>query len=139
MELKIGEQMYRSGKLDAFQQLHVARRLAPFLGRLAGTDGRDAERDVLAIIGDIAGAVATVSDEDVEYILNVCLEVTERRQPGGSWAPLRRNGVTMFGDVSLPAMLSIASEVIRENLADFFSDPALAGLREKANALMSRG
>ena len=139
MELKIGEQMYRSGRLSAFQQLHIARRMAPFLGRLAAMDGRDAGKDSAAIVADIAGAVATLNDEDVEYILNVCLEVTERRQPGGSWAPLRRKGATMFGDVSLPAMLSIASEVIRENLADFFSDPALEGLKENANALMSRG
>ncbi|MCL1939535.1 MAG: hypothetical protein FWG04_02605 [Desulfovibrionaceae bacterium] len=145
MEFTIANTVYRAGKLDAFKQLHIVRRLTPCIGPLVSLAAIDSEKfkvekdaagKIIKIDGDfnqvadpLVKAITALSDEDVEYVLNVCLEVTERKQSGGKWAPLRVNGVTMFDGLALPAMLQIAYHVILENLTDFFSGlPSLSGL-----------
>jgi len=145
MEFTIGKDVYRAGKLDAFKQLHIARRLTPCIGPLVQLAAIDPEKfkvekdaagtvtkidgDFNQVVGPLANAITALSDEDVEYVLNACLEVTERKQSGGKWAPLRVNDVTMFDGLTLPAMLQIAYHVILENIADFFSGlPSLSGL-----------
>lgn len=141
MEFTIGSVVYQTRKLDAFKQLHIVRRLTPCLGALASlADNKarlthDADGKVTGVDGDIgevmrplADAITSLKDEDVEYILNACLEAVERRQ-GSGWAKMRVNGVTMFEGLTLPAMLAIAYHVIRDNLTDFFGDlPSLSGL-----------
>lgn len=142
MEFTIGKDVYRAGKMDAFTQLHVVRRLTPCVGKLAGLAGgkvklkygpdgkvEDIDGDLDSVLGPLAGAISALSDEDVEYVLNACLEVTERKQNGGGWAALRVRGQTMFDNLTLPVLLQIAYHVIRENLTDFFGDlPSLSGL-----------
>lgn len=133
MELTINGHVYRTNTLNAFAQLHIVRRLTPSLGKLAaiarGTvtlrrdaDGRvvDLEGDPARVLGPLAEAVTALSDEDVEYICNACLAVTERKNAGGTWAFVRVNGVTMFDGLTLPEMLQIVAQVVRENLTDFF-------------------
>lgn len=146
MEFSIGKQAYRTGKLDAFTQLHIVRRLTPCLGKLAalagtgvklkyGEDGKveDMDGDLDAVLTPLANALTAMSDADVEYVLNACLEVTERRQAGGAWAALRVKGVTMFDGLTLPVLLQIAYHVVRENLTDFFGElPSLSGLGDQA-------
>ena len=145
MEFTIGKDVYRSGKLNAFSQLHIARRLTPCMGQLAALASLDPERiqfikdgagklidikgDINLVITPLTNAITALSDEDVEYVLNACLEVTERKQTGNKWAPLRVNNVTMFDGLNLPALIQIAYHVILENLADFISGlPSLSGL-----------
>ena len=142
MEYTIGKNIYRSGKLNAFRQLHIVRRLTPCLGKLAALAGsgvkikRDAagkvvdlEGDIDQVIGPLTTAVAAMKDDDVEYILNACLEVTERKQAGGRFVPIRSGSATMFDDLSLPAMIQIAYHVIKGNLQDFFAElPSLSAL-----------
>lgn len=150
MEFTIGENVYRAGKLDAFKQLHIVRRLTPCLGGLASLAGSkaklkydengkvvDVDGDMAEVMEPLISAVTSLKDEDVEYILNACLEAAERKQTGGKWSPVRSNGVTMFGGIALPSMLAIAYHVIRENLTDFFKDlPLASGRRDKLEAFM---
>jgi len=132
-ELTIAGVAYRTGKLSAFQQMHIVRRITPCLGRLADAAGRE------PLMSDIVAAIEPLKDEDVEYICNACLSVTERRQTGGGWAPLRVKEQTMY-DLSLPVMLQIAWAVIRENLSDFFSElPSGFSLEEMTAKLRSPG
>lgn len=142
MDFTIHKTVYRSGKLDAFTQLHIVRRLTPCIGKLAGLVGSgvkvmfDAEGNITGVDGDmdavimpLAAAITTLADEDVEYILNACLAVTERKQPGGAWARLRVGDTTMFDGMTLPVLIQIAYYVIMENLEDFFGElPSLSGL-----------
>ncbi len=153
MEVFIGQEYYRVGKLNAFKQLHIVRRLSPCLGKLAGLANmagshiklkKDAEGKVVDFEGDIAviltpltEAISALKDEDTEYILNACLEVTERKQAGNNWVPVRVNKTTMFSDISLPVMLQIAYYVIRENLTDFFS--ALPPMPDIQGFMKSKG
>lgn len=142
MDFTINKVVYRSGKLSAFTQLHIVRRLTPCIGKLAGLVGSEAkvvfdaegniagfDGDMDAVIMPLADAITTLADEDVEYILNACLAVTERKQPGGAWARLRVGDASMFDGLTLPVMLQIAWHVITENLTDFFGElPSLSGL-----------
>lgn len=144
MEFTINKTVYRSGKLTAFTQLHIVRRLTPCMGKLVGLVGtgvkityddtgkvKDFDGDVEAAIMPLANAFTALADEDVEYILNACLAVTERKQPGGSWARLRVGDATMFDGLTLPMLVQIAYYVVRENLEDFFGEsPSLSGLQD---------
>ncbi|KAF5035737.1 hypothetical protein DSECCO2_582450 [anaerobic digester metagenome] len=128
MEFAIKDVRYRASVMDAFTQLHVVRRLAPVLGTMAPLVGKDAERDQDVLLKGLADCVAGLKDEDVEYILNACLDAAERRNQGGGWAPVRKDGATMF-PVGAAALLLIAFHVIRHNLSGFFADlPSLSGL-----------
>ncbi|SBV95505.1 conserved hypothetical protein [uncultured delta proteobacterium] len=142
MEFTIKNNVYRTCPLDAFNQLHIARRLTPCLGPLAGLASADIELikdekgkvidfkgDLGEIMTPLSNALSSLKDEDVEYILNACLAVTERKQAGNTWARLRVGNATMFDGITLPVMLQIAYHVIAENLTDFFDDlPSLSGL-----------
>ena len=134
MEVTIGKHNYRTGRLSAFQQLHIARRLTPCLGKLATLSGadvalvrdeagnvKDFSGDFSVVIGPVTEAVTALTDADVEYICNACLDVVERKQSGGGWAPVRGNGTTMY-ELHLAEILQLASVVVREHLSDFFSD-----------------
>ena len=96
MQFTIKDKTFDSGRLNAFQQLHVVRRLAPV------TEGE-------------------LPDADVDYILNACLDVTQIRQDTGGFARLRVNGVIMF-PLDLTMLLGIAAHVLKDNLSGFFAD-----------------
>lgn len=142
-EFKIGNDLYRAGSLNAIKQFHCMRKLSPCLGKLTNIAGADVELvtddegniidfkgDIDGVISPFTSALAAMSDEDAEYIFNCCLEVTERKQQGGAWAPLRVKDVTMFDGLSLPALLQIAYHVLKEDITAFFKDlPSLSGLR----------
>ena len=142
MELKLNSQVYYTGKLSAFAQLHLSRRLAPFVGGLVALSGSDLkltknaagawdfEGDMEQALTPFLEGIANMKDEDVEYIVNACLDVAHRKNTGGTTgqAPVRQNGVMMF-EIPLHLMLWITYHTIRENMTDFFTElPSLPGL-----------
>lgn len=122
MDFEINDQQYRSGKLNARQQFHVARRLAPVLGGLAGAV-QGGDKDFGKLLQPITEAIAGISDADSDYILDTCLSVVKRQQ-GTAWAAVFVNGAQMFDDIDLGALLQIAAKVIQENLGGFFQGSA---------------
>lgn len=114
MEFTINGSDYRSGKLDAKKQFHLARRLGPVLAKLPGVP----ESEIFAAVAE---EIADMSDEQCDYILDTCMAVVKRQQ-GDAWAPVfnARAGVMQFDDIDMSAMLTIARYVIEENLASFF-------------------
>lgn len=133
MEFPIGGNTYRAGKLDAFKQFHISRRLAPVLGGLAAT-AEGGQAGFAAFLVPITEAVAQMSDADCDYILQACLGVVQRQQ-GTAWAPVFNAGnkALMFDDIDLGAMMQIAVKVIEENLGGFFRGGAEA-LKSKTTA-----
>jgi hypothetical protein len=151
IEFTVGEHRYRSRKLNARQQFHVARRLGPLFGQLLTlgpalaqateprTNGEDTSDTATArAAGDALEAftlaLARVPDADCDYVLDRCMEATQRLQGGNgsgvAWADVwnQRANRLMFDDIDLPAMMQIASEVLRDNLSGFFSmQPPPAG------------
>lgn len=129
MEVEIGGNKYKTGKLDSFQQLHVARRLGPVLVTLSeGADklGEPPEgatftfTDVLvASAVPFAQALAKMSDADLDYVVKTCLQVCLRAS-NGAWAKVWTPSGMMFSDIDMQVMLSLTLEVVGENIGGFF-------------------
>jgi hypothetical protein len=130
MELDIDAKKYRTGRLTAFQQFHIARKLAPALFALGKAAMKDEGQlssmkdfDVLLAFGPLVEVISKMSEADTEYVLNVCLS-TCQRQEGNAWAAVYTIGQRlMFEDIGLQAMLQLTVAVIRENLGNFFPAP----------------
>ncbi len=128
MEFSHNGNTYKAGTIPAMQQFHVARRLAPALEKLLKIDGQklDAaklasgvfEGDLSPVLGPVLEAVSCLPDEDVEYVINTCLNAVDMQQSGGAWAPVRHAGVLMF-PLDMPAMLVLTYHAIRANMAGF--------------------
>ncbi|MFQ8889033.1 MAG: phage tail assembly chaperone [Bilophila wadsworthia] len=116
MQFTIKDKTFDSGRLNAFQQLHVVRRLAPVTERLVALAGSAGDPE--AFLGPLARTVGELPDADVDYILNACLDVTQIRQDTGGFARLRVNGVVMF-PLDLTMLLGIAAHVLKDNLSGF--------------------
>lgn len=151
LEFEVGGHAYRAARLDAFQQIHVARRLAPVLGSVAaglapivreliGALGQAGDNrsgvvigllasraeQILACLPTLGDALGRINDEDAEYILKTCLGVVQRKVEGG-WnrVTAQNNGSIMpdFDDINGVVALLIARKVVEANLGNFM--PAL--------------
>lgn len=130
-EFQVGTLTLRSKTIPARKQFHVVRRLAPLLahlGDLAGlaSDTRD-EAAVLKAAGTFGQALAELTDEAADYVLDAALAAAEVQQSDGGWAALRANGATMF-PLDMPGELSVAFHVLRANLAGFIDALSATGL-----------
>lgn len=133
---EIAGHKYAIGKLDAFEQLHVARRLAPMLSELMSafisapalftgkTEGEDESKALMEVLelatGPLADAFSKMSNVDVDYIVHACLSVCERKQAKGYAKVYIPRGGLMFQDIQLDTLLGLTWYVIQENLAGFF-------------------
>jgi len=134
VEFTIGDVNYRTRhKMDARQQFHVARRIAPLISQIAAVGpalavalSANNPQAMEALAEPIAKALASMSDEECDYVLDRCLALVQR-QSGGNGASLwtdvwnARAGRMQFDDIQLPEMIQIATEVLRENLMGFFN------------------
>lgn len=139
--IPIGGRDYVVGQLNALDQLHLTRKLAPLvpeiapvMSKLMGSDmakliavsdkGQDlAEEDmngfaeVIKAAKPLTEALSQLSEEDTNYILFKCLSVCSR-----DGAAVCRNGVFMFDDITLYQMIALAVAVVRLNLGDFIQE-----------------
>lgn len=132
-EFDLGGQKYKTARLTAMQQFHVARRLAPVITSLSEVDfsalrdpqeGGEGSGRALRLMKPIADALHNLSDQDSEYVINVCMGVVYRGQPaatGTVWAAAwsKAAGKPMFEDIDLTVMLQLTVRVLMENLSGF--------------------
>ena len=132
MSRNVPEGYVIAGALDAFTQLHVARKLSPAIPLLEGVlADRNADKDgtVLVVL-----ALAQLSDADTEYVMRKCLSVVVRQSPDAKPAKLlAADGTLMFQDTPMAVLLELTVAVIDEALGDFFRT-ALAPLKPAAGA-----
>lgn len=134
IEFEIGAHAYKGGGMTPLVQFHITRRLAPFMGAMAKVRGTNQVRDtgndedgkqepqplMAEAIQPIMDAVASMRDEDAEYVLFSCLATVKRKQ-NDSWAALTTsNKQLMFQDVDMSTMLQIAVKVLISDLGPFF-------------------
>jgi len=129
-QFEINGQTYRAGKMDAFKQFHVSRRIAPIIPtlipvflRLANDGSIVKNLDALAeVLGPFADGIAAMSDESSEFVIGTCLSVVQR-QNGSLWAPVwnSQQKVCMFDDLDLGAMIQIVLRVLQDNLGPFMA------------------
>lgn len=135
--------LYRTGRLNGKQQLHLATKLLPLVagaGPLmqtvlkvletsgiaeveggAATDTPPSIEDLLRDAGPFCQALAGMDEKDVDAIVDSCLAVVHCKRPDSAvWAPVMpQKGMLMFQDMEMTTMLQLCFEVIRENLLNF--------------------
>lgn len=122
-EFAIGGHSYRAGRMDAFKQLAVARRLGPFVKAFYHAIAASNGGNPIEAYQPILDAIGGMSDADAEFVLNACLATVSRQQPGGAWAPiLPAPGQIMFEDITPSVMLDLTGRVLEAHrIGDFFS------------------
>lgn len=118
------------GKLNAMQQLHLVRRIAPIAtslieavgtGNLKQATERTEEENAAALaamVGPLSEAAAALPEADVDWIMGTCLGVVERDM-GANFAPVAIRGTIMQEDLPLPVLLQLVAAVVKENLGTF--------------------
>jgi hypothetical protein len=135
MDLKVGAHDYRTGRLDAFQQFHVSRRIAPLYAVMGNVITRlarmpDAQDEVatldrfMDVVPAAAEMLAKMSDEDCNYVLYTCLSVCSRKEAAGvghaAYQPLLAAERTLqYSDLTMDDMLRLAIAVCQENMSGF--------------------
>jgi hypothetical protein len=137
-QFEVGGHLYESRKMPAMKQLHVGKRLIPLLNEMTimSQDPEniailaDVQRNpaqILRHMAPIMTLLSKISDDDIDYVIDACMSVTQRQNAEGNgwvaaWAPSPipgSIGSPMFVDIEMPQMVAIAFNVIRDNLANF--------------------
>ncbi|MGM1003054.1 hypothetical protein GPS59_12810 [Acinetobacter haemolyticus] len=137
---------YSIGRLNAVDQFHVSRKIAPIVPKLMPIIAEVAKGDLAKAIESIEGdesgdlsdlqpladalsplmdAIAQMPEDDVNYIIFKCLSVSKR---GG--AAVCRNNTIMFDDIDMTQLLPLVIATIRINLGNF-----IQGLLMKASSM----
>lgn len=110
---------YRVGKLNAREQFHIVRRLAPVFGELVPALQGGSQFDAIPAM---TRAIAGLSDEDADYCLFGLLKVVTRKQGQGmGYAPVSTGNAIMYDDVDMVGMLQLAWQSLQHNMAGFFT------------------
>lgn len=128
-EIDLAGNRYSLGRLNAMQQFHVSRRIAPIVPTLipvflrVRASGKPLTEDLegLAVaLQPLADGLAALRDEDAEYVFGACLGVVQRKQATG-WARVWSGKETMFEDMDLSVTLPLVVQVITANLGPFIN------------------
>lgn len=122
-ETTINGHQYRIGRLNTFQQLHLSLKISkPLIAAVPAWAAMGEESlqggDVVKLLVPVADELANMSDQNVEYIMNVALSAVQRKQ-GDTWSDVWTNGTTMFSDMTLDVCLRLVFEVAKDNLGPF--------------------
>jgi hypothetical protein len=128
----IGGHKYQIGQLNAMQQFHVSRRIAPLLATMGISfatilQHRSIDVDqLMPVLGPVSQVLSTMSDEQTDYIFATCLGVVKRAEkgPGGKdmWAPVSTGAALQYEDIKMQHMIAIVVAVLQVNLEDFFKE-----------------
>jgi hypothetical protein len=124
MELEVSGHIYQTRKMTPMTQFHVMRRIAPVIFALGESASDElltqlAGSDLLKALEPVSNILATMPDNEVEYVLNTCLDHVDRKQQTG-WAKIQAaGGAMMFSDIELSDMLKLSAAVVQDNLGNF--------------------
>lgn len=136
-EFQIGDRKFKCGKLDAFRQFHIVRRIGPLLSDLfpalagiAKTQKKleqlsedDKFQEIAEAIGPIMEGFAKLSDADSEYVLYRLLSAVEVQQPefNNAWAKVATDTQLVMQNLELPVLLQAAGRSLMFNMSGFFA------------------
>ena len=147
--IPIGGHDYTIGRLNALDQLHVSRKIAPIVPNIMPILTEVAKGDLEKVIASIetdenaelAGleplakalepfmeAIAKMPEEDVNYVIYKCLSVVKR-----NGSVVCRGESIMFDDLDMNHLLPLTVAVIRTNLGNF-----IQGLLTKASSIQAQ-
>lgn len=133
-DFDLGNRKFKLNKINAFEQFHIARRIAPILSDLLPllkdikksvlTSDTANESDKLDEVAKMAGPVmnglSKLSDEDANRVLFGLLSSVEMQQSTGNWLRVASSTMVMVQDLELPNLLQIAGRAFVYNLSGFF-------------------
>jgi hypothetical protein len=126
-EFQIKDISFKTRPMDLFKQIQVLRRIGPFVPDMIITY-RAMEKgatpiDAAIVMGpDILKVFSAMKDEDVQYIVQNCLEIVQFNKGGEIWNPLMTSGRLNSLDVDLFLTGQIVWKVLEDNLRPFFLD-----------------
>ena len=147
--IPIGGHDYTIGRLNALDQLHVSRKIAPIVPNIMPILTEVAKGDLEKVIesieadenAELAGleplakalepfmeAIAKMPEDDVNYVIYKCLSVVKR-----NGAVVCRGESIMFDDLDMNHLLPLTVAVIRTNLGNF-----IQGLLTKASSIQAQ-
>lgn len=147
--IPIGGHDYTIGRLNALDQLHVSRKIAPIIPNIMPILTEVAKGDLEKVIesieadenAELAGleplakalepfmeAIAKIPEEDVNYVIYKCLSVVKR-----NGSVVCRGESIMFDDLDMNHLLPLTVAVIRTNLGNF-----IQGLLTKASSIQAQ-
>lgn len=130
---ELGGIKFQLGKLDAFKQFHVVRRVGPLLSEIVTAakdigsvkiDGMTEEQKLdhfSKLAAPFMNGLSKLSDADSDYVLLRLLSVVEVNQEKfGTWAKVAVDDRIMI-ELELPVMLGCAGRALMYNLSGFFA------------------
>lgn len=147
--IPIGGHDYAIGRLNALDQLHVSRKIAPIVPNIMPILTEVAKGDLEKVIESIEAdenaelggleplakalepfmeAIAKMPEDDVNYVIYKCLSVVKR-----NGAVVCRGESIMFDDLDMNHLLPLTVAVIRTNLGNF-----IQGLLTKASSIQAQ-
>ena len=147
--IPIGGHDYTIGRLNALDQLHVSRKIAPIVPNIMPILTEVAKGDLEKVIESIEAdenaelggleplakalepfmeAIAKMPEDDVNYVIYKCLSVVKR-----NGAVVCRGESIMFDDLDMNHLLPLTIAVIRTNLGNF-----IQGLLTKASSIQAQ-
>ncbi len=119
-ETTIDGKTFGIGKLNAFEQLHVFRRVMPIMKPVLQVIRMPGGASQLDMVMAMSETLSTLPDEQLDYVINKCLSVASRKD-GERFYPIMRGGTCMYQDMDMPQLLRLTWEVLMENFRPFFS------------------
>ncbi|WP_277561376.1 phage tail assembly chaperone [Acinetobacter beijerinckii] len=133
--LEIAGYEYQIGKLNALDQLHVSRRIAPIIPTIAPlliklvetglTDIKEGEqldveelKTLAPTFLPFAEALSSMTDENTEYVLSKCMSVVRRKTESG-YAAVWRGKAPAYDDMEMSEILPLVIAVLRTSLGNF--------------------
>lgn len=147
--IPIGGHDYTIGRLNALDQLHVSRKIAPIVPNIMPILTEVAKGDLEKVIESIESdenaelggleplakalepfmeAIAKMPEDDVNYVIHKCLSVVKR-----NGSVVCRGESIMFDDLDMNHLLPLTVAVIRTNLGNF-----IQGLLTKASSIQAQ-
>ena len=114
MEFELSGVTYKSDKINAVEQFHIARRLAPVLAELS--------KDKENTLNNLANAISKLSNEDADFVLFGLLKCISMKESNGlGWSKISNGNMLMRDSITLPIMMQMAYKALMLNFGDFFS------------------
>src|SRR5580765_7992926 len=107
-EQTVEGEIYRTGMLNAKQQFHVARRLAPIVAAMQSGEN---------LFQALATELAKLPEQDVDYIMRTTMGVVSRKQ-GDQWVRVwnQQADLPQFSDMTAGALLTLLVLTLEDNL-----------------------
>lgn len=114
--LELNNREYKIVKLNALGQFNLARKILSLFAPTMAQGG--AVNEYVALFS----ALSTMSDKDANQLFcDLLRSVSVKEEKGRGWSPLVSGNTFMYDNLDLSECVDIAAEVIRLNLAGFFS------------------